>query len=336
VAYLFVTIGTMRADRLVAIVLLLQTHGQLTARQISEYLETSERTVRRDLDALLMAGVPLYSQRGRGGGWALIGGHRLDLTGFTVEEARALFLFVGARQGTGGAEVGLRSALRKIMVALPEPLRAQAAAVTQSTVIDPAGWGAERGGDPPLLDPLREAVLAKVQVDLDYAKPGSVPSTRRVHPYGLVQKRGVWYLLAGTESGRRTFRVSRVVAVTPLDEAAAVPEGFDLAAEWDDAEADFAARLQVVDVVVDVAEPAVLGVSAAFRGWAGLGDIDTGEPPDEGWRRLRLSVPHLRAAVANLAPFGAAVRVIEPDALRTDLLRIGEELMAANRRPVSD
>ena len=319
-----------------AIVLLLQTHGQLTARKISEYLETSERTVRRDLDALLMAGVPLYSQRGRGGGWALIGGHRLDLTGFTVEEARALFLFVGARQGSGGAEVGLRSALRKIMVALPEPLRAQAAAATQSTVIDPAGWGGGRAGDPPLLDPLRQAVLAKVQVDLDYVKPGSESSTRRVHPYGLVSKRGVWYLLAGTESGRRTFRVSRVVAVTPVDEPAAVPEGFDLGAEWDDAEADFAARLQVVDVVVDVAEPAVLGVSAAFRGWAGLVDAESGETPDEGWRRLRLSVPHLGAAAANLAPFGAAVKVIEPDALRTDLLRIGEELVTANQGPVSD
>ena len=321
----------MRADRLVAIVLLLQTHGQLTARQISEYLETSERTVRRDLDALLMAGIPLYSQRGRGGGWVLIGGHRLDLTGFTVEEARALFLFVGARQGAGGAEVGLRSALRKIMVALPEPLREQAAAATRSTVIDPAGWGRDGGKEPPLLDPLREAVLAKVQVDLDYAKPGSGPGTRRVHPYGLVSKRGIWYLLAGTDSGRRTFRVSRVTAVAPVDEPAVVPDGFDLAAEWDDAEADFVARLQVVDVVVDVAEAAVLGVSAAFGGWAGLDDVGAEERPNGGWRRLRLSVPHLRAAAANLAPFGAAVRVIEPEALRTDLLRIGEELVAANQ-----
>lgn len=319
-----------------AIVLLLQTHGQLTAGQIAEHLETSERTVRRDLDALLLAGVPLYSQRGRGGGWALIGGHRLDLTGFTVEEARALFLFVGARQGAGGAEVGLRSALRKIMVALPEPLRAQAAAATRSTVIDPAGWGGERGDDPPALGPLREAVLAQVQVDLDYAKPGSPPATRRVHPYGLVAKRGVWYLLAGTDRGRRTFRVSRVTAVAPVDEPALVPAGFDLAAEWDDAEADFAARLRVVDVVVDVAEPAVLGVSAAFRGWAGVDDAGAGEPPDDGWRRLRLSVPHLRAAAVNLAPFGAAVRVIDPGALRADLLRIGQELVTANRGPVND
>lgn len=324
----------MRADRLVAIVLLLQAHGQLTARQISEYLEMSERTVRRDLDALLLAGIPLYSQRGRGGGWALMGGHRLNLTGFTVEEARALFLFVGDRRGPRGAEPGLRSALRKIMAALPEPLRVQAEAATRSTVVDPAGWGRGGGGEPPLLDPLREAVLAKVQVDLGYAKPGAQPSTRRVHPYGLVSKRGVWYLLAGTARGRRTFRVSRVTAVVPADEPAVVPEGFDLTAEWDQAEADFTARLQVVHVVVDVSEAAVFGLSAVLGGWAGLEEV-AGATPDRGWRRFRLSVPHLRAAAVNLAPFGSGVRVVEPETLRDDLVRIGEELVEANRRPLS-
>ncbi|MGH9091900.1 MAG: helix-turn-helix transcriptional regulator, partial [Acidimicrobiales bacterium] len=321
----------MRADRLVAIVLLLQAHGQLTAGQLSEHLETSERTVRRDLDALLLAGVPLYSQRGRGGGWALLGGHRLNLTGFTAGEARALFLLVGARRGSGGTDAGLRSALRKIMVALPEPLREQAEAATRSTVVDPAGWGREPGGDPPFLDRLRDAVLARVQVDLGYAKPGSEPGTRRVHPYGLVLKRGVWYLLAGTDRGRRTFRVSRVTSVAAADEPAVVPEGFDLDAEWGAAEADFAARLRVVDVVVDVAETAVLGLSAVFRGWAGLDEV-AGTPPDGGWRRFRVSVPHHQAAVASLAPFGAAVRVVEPASVRADLARIGQELVAANRR----
>jgi predicted DNA-binding transcriptional regulator YafY len=98
----------VRADRLVAIILLLQTRGQLTAGELAELLDTSERTVRRDLDALLTAGVPLYSQRGRGGGWALLGGHRLNLTGFTVEEAQALFLVAG----TGSSAVaGVETAL---------------------------------------------------------------------------------------------------------------------------------------------------------------------------------------------------------------------------------
>lgn len=323
------TIEGVRADRLVAIVLLLQTHGQLTAAQLAGYLETSERTVRRDLDALLLAGVPLYSQRGRGGGWALAGGHRLNLTGFTVEEARALFLIAGTQRAPAGTESGLRSALRKILVALPEPLRAQAEAATRSTVVDPGGWGRRGGEEPPFLDRLREAVLARVQLDLGYAKPGREAATRRVHPYGLVAKGGVWYLLAGTAQGRRTFRVSRVTSVSPTGEPADLPEGFDLGAEWEDAEADFAARLRVVEVTVEVAEEAVLPLSATFGGWAGL--HEAGEPPpDAGWRRFRLAVPHLRAAAVNLAAFGADVRVIEPDALRVELARIGEALVAAN------
>ncbi|MHB1582577.1 MAG: helix-turn-helix transcriptional regulator [Acidimicrobiales bacterium] len=325
----------MRADRLVAIVLLLQAHGQLTAGQLAEYLETSERTVRRDLDALLVSGVPLYSQRGRGGGWALAGGHRLNLTGLTVDEARALFLLAGSQRGPAGSEPGLRSALRKILVALPEPLRVEAEAATGSTVIDPAGWGRSADDDPPFLDRLREAVLGKVQVDLGYAKPGAEPTTRRVHPYGLVAKGGVWYLLAGTTQGRRTFRVSRVTSVAVTDEVARLPDGFELSAEWAHAEADFAARLRTELVLVDVDEHAVLSLSAALRGWTGLEEVtghdDLRPPPSDGRRRFRLSVPHLRAAAVTLAAFGSAVRVVEPDALRTELARIGEELVGANR-----
>lgn len=328
----------MKADRLVAIVLLLQTHGQLTAGQLAEYLETSERTVRRDLDALLVSGIPLYSQRGRGGGWALAGGHRLNLTGFTVDEARALFLLAGSQRGPAGSEAGLRSALRKILVALPEPLRVEAEAATRSTVIDPAGWGRTVVDDPPFLDRLRRAVLARMQVDLGYAKPGAEPTTRRVHPYGLVAKGGVWYLLAGTAQGRRTFRVSRVSSVAVTDEAATLPDGFELSAEWAHAEADFAARLRAEPVLVDVDDDAVLSLSATFRGWAGLEEVTVqdhpaGAPPTHGRRRFRLSVPHLRAAAVNLAAFGSAVRVVEPDALRIELARIGEELLDANRNP---
>jgi predicted DNA-binding transcriptional regulator YafY len=325
----------MKADRLVAIVLLLQAHGQLTAGQLAEYLEASERTVRRDLDALLVSGVPLYSQRGRGGGWALAGGHRLNLTGFTVDEARALFLLAGSQRGPAGSEPGLRSALRKILVALPEPLRVEAEAATGSTVIDPAGWGRTAAADPPFLDRLREAVLGKVQVDLGYAKPGAEPTTRRVHPYGLVAKGGVWYLLAGTTRGRRTFRVSRVTSVALTDEVTRLPDGFELSAEWAHAEADFAARLRTELVLVDVDDGAVLSLSAALRGWTGLEEVaghdDLRPPPSDGRRRFRLSVPHLRAAAVTLAAFGSAVRVVEPDALRTELARIGEELVDANR-----
>ena len=85
----------MRADRLVATLLLLQARGRVTAAEVAKELEVSLRTARRDLEALSVAGIPVYSQTGRGGGWSLVGGARTDLSGLTAAEARALFLVAG-------------------------------------------------------------------------------------------------------------------------------------------------------------------------------------------------------------------------------------------------
>lgn len=318
----------MRADRLVAIVLLLQAQGQLTAAQLAELLETSERTIRRDLEALSMAGVPVYAQRGRGGGWALLGGHRLDLTGFTVEEAQALFLVAGARRGSAdGASPGLRSALRKVYTALPEPLRAHATAASEATVVDPGRWGRPRPEESVHLEPLRRAVLEKVQVDIDYAKPGQAPERRRVHPYGLVDKGGVWYLLAGTDRGRRTFRLSRVLGVWPTADPVEMPEGFDLSSAWESSQREYAERMRVVEVELEVAERSVLSVTAWLGSWMSL-EERPGAP--DGWRRFTVGVPHVGAAAGELARFGGEVRVLAPAAVRRELARIGEELVAAN------
>lgn len=329
-SYFIATLGPVRADRLVAIVLLLQAHGQLTAGQLAELLETSERTVRRDLDALCMAGIPVYSQRGRGGGWALLGGHRLDLTGFTAQDARALFLVAGAQTSrlTGG-EPGLKSALRKVLAALPEPLRRQAEAATQATVIDPSAWGGELEPEPACLEALRGAVIARVQVDLDYVKPGGRPARRRVHPYGLVAKRGVWYLLGGTSEGRRTFRLSRIEAMAVTDQPAELPDEFDLVGEWTRAQGEFVAKMGALDVHLEVADRCVLPLTASMRGWVHASHADS-VAPLPGWCLISAKVPHLKAAAAHLAPFGADVRVRSPKALEDELARIGWELVAAH------
>lgn len=316
----------MRADRLVAIVLLLQRHGQLTAAQLAETLETSERTIRRDLDALCIAGVPLYSQRGRGGGWAILGGNRIDLSGFTAEEARALFMVAGA--GTdGGAGGGVRSALRKILAALPEPLRNQATAAERSAHSDPTRWGGRADEDPSILAGLQEALVSRRQVDIEYAKPGANKTWRRVHPYGLVAKAGTWYLLAGIEDGRRTFRLSRIAALKLADEPLEIPEGFDLAREWEQVQRDFTASLSNVDVELEVAEKSVLRLTTFLGTW--LTTTDDG-PRGPGRRRLRASFPHVEAAVTNLAPFGGDVRVISPAELRHRLREVGEALARSN------
>jgi predicted DNA-binding transcriptional regulator YafY len=175
----------MRTDRLVAILLMLQRREQVTAAEVAKDLEVSERTARRDLDALAMSGIPVYSIQGRGGGWRLLGGARTDLSGLTASEARALFLVAGPASTTNPA---VKSALRKLVRALPEPFRAQAEAAASSLVLDPRQWGPTRIAQPPprFLDDLQDAVIRGVQVRLGYVDSTGAESERIVHPLGIV------------------------------------------------------------------------------------------------------------------------------------------------------
>lgn len=323
------TVATMRADRLVAIVLLLQTHGQLTVGDLAERLEVSERTIRRDLEALSSAGVPVYAQRGRGGGWALLGGHRIDLSGLTASEAQALFMVAGPNALVGvGVDPGVKSALRKLLAALPAPMREQAAVAGTAVLVDPVGWG--RHSDRPAhLDDLRQAVLAGVQVDISYAKPGQEPANRRVHPYGLVSKGGTWYLLAGAEAGLRTFRVSRVRGVVVTDEAVERPEDFDLAEAWESVQSGFSARTFAGGVTAEfsVDPSSVRFVSAVLGRWADLQPI-TRDAAKEDWPRFTATFPTSVVAAADLVRFGRSVEVLGPSEVRSALARLGEELVA--------
>ncbi|AGZ42138.1 DeoR family transcriptional regulator [Actinoplanes friuliensis DSM 7358] len=221
----------MRADRLMAILFLLQQREQVTAAEVSRELEVSERTARRDLDALAMAGVPVYSMQGRGGGWRLVGGARTDLSGLTAGEARALFLAAGP---ASAATPAARAALRKLVQALPEPFRRQAEAAASSLVTDPQRWGVSRSEPRParFLDDLQDAVIHGVQVRLGYVDSFGSETERTVHPLGIVAKGPWWYLVAGTEAGRRTFRIDRVSSAEPTGDPVHRPGDFDLAGSW--------------------------------------------------------------------------------------------------------
>lgn len=207
----------MRADRLVAILLLMQARGRVTAGQVATELEVSVATARRDLEALSAAGVPVYPQPGKGGGWSLVGGARTDLTGLTAGEARALFLRSGP---------DLRSAMRKLAGALPETFRAAADAVH----VDDVRWGGvERPADP-TVDLLSDAVVRRRQVRFRYGD-----RDRLVAPWGLVDKNGpggTWYLIAGTPAGRRTFRVDRIGDPEITELVAERPAELSLADAW--------------------------------------------------------------------------------------------------------
>src|SRR6202034_4367942 len=212
--------GAMRADRLVAALLVLQARGRVTAKALADELEVSERTARRDLEALSMAGIPVYPQAGRGGGWSLVGGSRTALTGLSASEVRTLFLLAGPAAAT--PEV--KAALRKLLRALPDPFRAEAEAAAAAVVLDPTGWDHYVSEPPRHLGTLQQAIIDGVQVRMAYTRRDRVESERTVHPLGLVAKGRVWYLIANTDAGLRTFRLSRIqtldVTTDPVDRPA--------------------------------------------------------------------------------------------------------------------
>src|SRR5919112_2559670 len=215
----------MRADRLVATLLVMQARGRVTAAELAEELETSVATARRDLEALSAAGIPVYSQAGRGGGWELVGGARTDLSGLTAAEARTLFLLAGP---SSAVTPEAKAALRKLVQALPETFRAEAEKAASAIVLDPAQWGGTAPATPPHLEGLQEAVIAGVQVRLGYTDAGGRSTERTVHPLGLVAKGTTWYLVADTAAGRRTFRVWRGRSRRTPGPPATPPPDFDL------------------------------------------------------------------------------------------------------------
>jgi predicted DNA-binding transcriptional regulator YafY len=309
----------MRADRLVAELLILQARGRVTAAELADELEISERTARRDLEALSVAGVPVYAQVGRGGGWSLVGGARTDLSGLTAAEARTLFLVAGP---SASATPEVKAALRKLVRALPEPFRATAEAAASAVVLDPTTWDRTHVPTPQHLDVLQQAVVDGVRIRLTYAGRDRPVTERTVHPLGLVAKASVWYLVAGTDAGLRTFRVGRIRSVDVTDLPVERPDGFDLEQTW----------RSIVDALDErrewfraegLADPKAIGWLHATFGKR----ITIREPMHDGRVEVEIRSWSARALAVELASFAPMVEVTSPAEARAELARIGESLV---------
>src|SRR5438132_5581716 len=310
----------MRADRLVAILLLLQARGQVTAAEVAEEREVSERTARRDLEALGMAGVPIYSQQGRNGGWRLAGGGRTDLSGLTAGEARALFLVAGPSSASATPQV--KAALRKLVRALPEPLRSGAQAASAAVVVDPGGWDdrARPRPAPPLLDAVQRAVVEGEKVELGYVDRNRDPSTRVVHPLGLAAKGSTWYLVADTDAGLRTFRVDRMRSVDGTGEPVIRPDGFDLGQAWQ-LIADEIEQRRTPTRARALATPEVVHLCR----WIFGNRVRIGPAGDDGRVEIELRAHTVDSLAAEVAGLGAGVEILDPPELRHRLAGIGAD-----------
>ncbi len=251
----------MRADRLVSLVLLLRQRGRLSATALARELEVSTRTVLRDIEALSAAGVPVYAERGRHGGFALLPGFQTELTGLNHDEALAL-LVAGSRRGAQAFGLGsaLASAMLKVVDALPESHRDTAAGVAERLLIDPETDLLSRrldADDVPdtVVAEVRRAVFAGHKLRLHYAAVDQAPKWRTVDPIGLVTVRDQVYLLATRSGADRTYRLSRVLAAEELPEPAQRPDRVDLDQVWQERGTRFRAGGDqvVVEVRVDPA-----------------------------------------------------------------------------------
>ncbi|MGW3347174.1 helix-turn-helix transcriptional regulator [Nonomuraea rubra] len=315
----------MRTDRLVAILLMLQRREQVTAAEVSRELEVSERTARRDLDALAMAGVPVYSVQGRGGGWRLVGGARTDLSGLTASEARALFLVAGP---ASAATPAVKAALRKLVHALPEPFRMQAEAAASSWVMDPQRWGSSRveRRPPRFLDELQDAVIRGVQVRLGYVDRNGAETERTVHPLGIVAKGPSWYLVSTTETGRRTFRIDRVSSADLTGDPVHRPEGFDLAESWREI-ADEVDRKRTPLAVQALCAPHGIGILRM-----GLGSrLEVGGPMSDGRIEVVIRGYDEYTLAGELAGLVEWLEVTGPPGVRDHLASIGNALVERYR-----
>ncbi|HBS04436.1 MAG TPA: transcriptional regulator [Leptospiraceae bacterium] len=309
----------MRADRLIAILMHLQSRGRTSGRVLAEKLEVSERTIHRDMEALSAAGVPVYAERGTTGGWELSEGYRTNLTGMKQGEALSLLLsHSGFIARELGREQDFDSAILKLLASMPAAVQDKVRSAHRKILIDTAGWG-QTSTRPEALEPVQEALITDKKLFFTYpAKEGH--HQRTVMPLGLVLKGKAWYLVARYNRSIRIYRLSRMKNSRVLPETGQVPVGFDLERYWEENTRNlvegfptFRARLKVRSDCVEW----LTGVP-----YVEVTELDR----KKEWVEVEANLLEADRAVAILMPFGTAIEVIEPLNLRQQMRQAAEKI----------
>ncbi|WP_067687022.1 helix-turn-helix transcriptional regulator [Nocardia jejuensis] len=319
----------MRADRLVSLVLLLRRHGRLSAPDLARELEVSTRTVLRDIEALSAAGVPVYAERGRHGGFALLPGFHTELTGLNHDEALAL-LVAGSRRGAQAFGLGsaLTSGMRKVLDALPESNRSTAAGAAQRLLIDPetdllARRLVAEQAPAAVVSEVRRAVFAGHKLRIHYAAVDQDPRWRTVDPIGLVTVREQVYLLAIRAGEDRTYRLSRVLAAQELPEPAERPDQVDLDRAWQERSARFRAGGDQLAVRIRL-DPArreeLVGTALA---------VYSEETDPDGRLRMEVTFQDARHAEWAVWQLGTHAEALAPQWLRDSMCERARAMAAA-------
>jgi predicted DNA-binding transcriptional regulator YafY len=314
--------------------LLLQVKGRVTAQALAEEFDVSVRTVYRDIDQLSAAGVPVYADRGPGGGFTLLDGYRARLTGITKAEAETLSIagLAGAVTDLGLSEQ-LRAAQLKLVTALPDAAP-DASRIGSRLHIDPVGWY-RRPAQVPHLTLLAGAVWEQKRIAMQYQSWASLngsdgePERERIRdPLGLVLKAGDWYLVARARTQMRIYKVASIAHLNVLDETFERPAGFDLRNEWASSVAAFEKSLLKHVARLRLTQEGMTRLSRL--GAAAVEQAQSAPPDDDGWQEVTLPVEQLDYAAEQLLGFAAHVQVLESPELRARLRRLAQRVAALN------
>lgn len=317
----------MRASRLLSILILLQMRGRLSAEALAQEFEVSVRTIYRDIDQLSAAGVPVYAERGRAGGFQLLDGYRTRLTGFTPAEADALLLAgVGGAASDLGIGAEAAAAQLKLLASLPPDSGASAQRVASRFHLDPINWYS-RAESIDILPSLASAVWTEKRIRIRYESWTDLV-TREVDPLGLVLKGGIWYLVAAVKGQPRTYRASNIQSLEVLSAASKRPPKFDLARFWSGWAREFEARLLKDRAEVKLS-PEGLRVLRATSPAAAQAAAENGKAcKPEGWIRAEIPVEGTDHAAHQMLRLGAEVEVLKPTELRDAVAREARKVAA--------
>ncbi len=308
----------MRADRLLSLLMLLQARGRMTAEELARELEVSPRTIYRDIDALGAAGVPVYAEIGREGGYALLDSYRTNLTGLKEDEARALFTFllnIPSPLADLGMSQKLKTVVLKLSAALPAARRSEEEQVRQRIHIDSVSWF-NRQEPVPHLQAIQEAIWLNRRIVLSYRLWFGSVAGQVAAPYGLVAKAGTWYLVYEYQGRLQARRISELLDVRLTDEPFERPEDFALAKWWSGWCAEVEEHRAEYAVTARVA-PALIPLLPRYFGRQVHELLAQAALPDaDGWVTLTLPFERLEDARERLLGFGGAVEVLAPRALR--------------------
>lgn len=317
---------TMRADRLVSLVLLLRQRGRMTADELARELEVSARTVLRDIDALSTSGVPVYADRGRHGGYSLLPGFRAELTGLSHQEALALLTAgSGKTEKAFGLSSALASAMRKVIDALPEDNRATLDDAAARLLVEPEADLLSRSTNvenapTAVTAEVLQSVLSGHRLRFLYEAPDKAVGWHTVDPIGLVTIRDRTYLLATKAGADRTYRLSRMLEAEELPEPADRPDQVDLDRIWDERRTRFLSEGHIsVTLRIDPTRRGDLLTNVR----AVLAEM----PEPDGWIRLEVTYEDLRHARWAIWQLDTAAEALSPEELRTSIREHAEELL---------